>query len=392
MNKQQHQNQKTAPTMAELRHKNNAHANLLKRSSPLYLKSLSSQVIDSLGQTARFKVLNSGYLTGFYVTMTIVTPIGVAAATLSPRGLYAAINRIRFTDYAQVDRLNLSGYQLFVRNTVNALHPHLAGMALASGADQSASLAVPGMTVGYTNPTINLTVGTRTEKVTFYVPVARNAQRGDLRGMIDAENVEGEAYLNIELASLLYANGNDDYMFNGAATTTATLTSATFDVVQEFYYPQKIQGVLPRPLLDMKTVYELAGAQRTTDNLSAGADKIINVMNNRSIRRVYVNYQNNGVLGGSSGNELDRLKFLIGGSNYIQDVTEEQKCFMQRQDMGHDLPKGSYYFEFDHGLETSSYGIAQLAVQPGGTLVSPYVETCFENLYTIGAPLSAVAV
>lgn len=389
--KQKTQNAKTAPTMAELRQKNNAHANLLKRSSPLYRKALSSQVLTSLGQTARFKVLNSGYLTGFYVTMSIVTSIGTAAATLSPRGIYAAINRLRFTDYAQVDRLNLSGFQLFVRNSVVSSAGGLAGMTQTPSA-LSTSISSAGITSGFTNPTIDLTVGTRTEKVTFYVPVAKDIRRGDLRGMIDAENVEGEAYLNIELASLLYANGSDDYMFNGAATTTATLTSATFDVVQEFYYPQKIQGVLPRPLLDMKTVYELAGAQRTTDNLSAGADKIINVMNNRSIRRVYVNYQNNGILGGSAGNELSRLKFLIGGSNYIQDVTEQQQQFIQLQDIGVTLPKGSYYFEFDHGLETSSYGIAQLAVQPGGTLVNPYVETCFENLYTIGAPLSAVAV
>jgi len=383
-------NAKTAPSMGELRARNNAHANLLKRSSPIYRKALSPVTLTSLGQTARFKVINSGYLTGFYVTMDLTTVIGTATATLSPRSLYGAISRIRFTDFSQVDRLNLSGYQLFIRNSVNSYYTGLAGMTLIPSAGSTA-IATGGVTSGFTNPNTTLTVGTNTQRLTFYVPIAKDAQRGDLRGMVNAESVEGEAYLNIELASLLYANASDEYVFNGAGTTTATLSTVTFNVLQEFYYPQAVNGVLPKPVLDMKTVYELAGAQRTTDNLSSGADKVINLPNNRSIRRAYLNYQNNGILGGSSGNELSRLKFVVGGANYITDVTEQQQQFLQLQDQGVTLPKGSYFFEFDHGLETSSFGIAQLAVTPGGTLTSPYIEMMFESLYTIGAPLSALA-
>jgi hypothetical protein len=385
----QKNNAKTAPTMKELRHRNNAHANLLKRSSPLYRKALASQTLTALGQTARFKVVNSGYLTGFYVTMTLANTIGTATATLSPRGIYGAINRIRLTDYAQQDRINVSGYQLFLRNSVNSYAGNMAGMCNVPSAG-STFLNSAGLTSPMTNPDIKLTAGNNVQKVTFYVPVCKDIKRGDLRGMLDSEQVEGECYLNIELASLLYANGSDEYMFNGAATTTATLTSATFDVVQEFYYPQRVGDVLPRPMLDLRTVYELAGAQRSTDNLSSGADKIINIMNNRTVRRVYVNYQNNGILGGSAGNELSRLKFVVGGSNYITDVNELQQNFIQLNDLGLTLPKGSYYWEFDHGLQTSSYGTAQLVVTPGGTLVNPYIETCFENLYTLGAPLSAL--
>lgn len=384
------ENQKTAPGMAELRARNNAHANLLKRSSPVYRKSLSPVTLTSLGTTARFKVINSGYLTGFYVTMDLTTVIGTATATLSPRALYGAISRIRFTDFSQVDRLNLSGFQLFIRNSVNAFYTGLAGMT-NTPSTASTVLATGGVTSGFTNPYTVLTQATSTQSLTFYVPIAKDAQRGDLRGMVNCESVEGEAYLNIELASLLYTNASDEYVFNGAATTTATLSTVTFNVVQEFYYPQAVNGILPRPMLDMRTVYELSGCQRSTDNLSSGADKVINLPNNRSIRRAYINYQNNGILGGSAGNELDRLKFIVGGANYITDVTEQQQQFLQLQDRGVTLPKGAYYFEFDHGLETSSYGIAQLAVTPGGTLVNPYVEMMFESLYTIGAPLSALA-
>lgn len=384
-----HQNH--APvSMGELRQRNNAHANLLKRGSPVYLKPLQSVTLTALGTTARFKVLNSGYLTGFYVSMSLTTVIGTATATLSPRALYGAISRIRFTDFSQVDRLNLSGYQLFIRNSVNSYYTGLAGMSLTPSA-ASTSLATGGVTSGFTNPNTTLTVGTNAQKLVFYVPIAKDMQRGDLRGMVDCEQVEGEAYLNIELNSLLYTNANDDYVFNGAGTTTATLSTVTFDVLQEFYYPQAVNGVIPRPMLDMKTVYELAGCQRTTDNLTAGADKVINIPNNRSLRRAYINYQNNGILGGSSGNELSRLKFVVGGANYIKDVSEQQQQFLQLQDQGVTLPKGSYFFEFDHGLETSAYGISQLVVTPGGTLVSPYIEMCYESLYTVGAPLSALA-
>jgi hypothetical protein len=377
-------------TMAEVRQKNNGHANLLKRSSPTYEVSLGAQSPTALGQTLTWKIKNTGYITGFYLTLSLTTVIGVAAATLSPRGLYAYITRIRFVDYSNTDRLNLSGYQLFVRNSVISSRDSLAGMSnLASASSVSQVLA--GVTSGIINPNVTLTVGTNVQKLIMYIPVAANVDAGDLRGMLLAETTEGEARLIIETASTLYTNGNDDSVFNGAPTSTVAFSAATFELFQIYYYPQAVKGILPKPMLDMRTIYELNGNARSLDNFSAGTDKFISLMNNRVVKRLYLNYQNNGILGGSTGNELTSFKYLVGGSNFISVLPEQVKQFQQLARVGTPLPKGSYFFEWDHGIKTDNFGATQVAITPGGTLVAPYVEYMSENLILANSPLSSIA-
>jgi hypothetical protein len=390
MNKKPNPKAQRTLNAADLRQMNHAHANLLKRSSPTYEVSLGAQSPTALGQTLTWKIKNTGYITGFYLSVSLTTVIGTATATLGPRGLYAYITRIRFVDYSNLDRLNLSGYQLFIRNSVTSARDSLAGMSNIASAS-SLSIINAGVTSGIINPNTTLTVGTNTQKLIMYIPVAANIETGDLRGMLLAETTEGEARLIIETASSLYTNANDDFVFNGAGTTTVAFSAATFELWQVYYYPQMVNGVLPKPMMDMRTIYELNGNTRSTDNFAAGTDKFISLMNNRVVKRLYLNYQNNGVLGGSTGNELTTFKYLVGGGNYISVLPEQVKQFQQLARVGTPLPKGSYFFEWEHGIKTDNFGATQVAITPGGTLVSPYVEYLSENLLMANSPLSSIA-
>lgn len=369
---------------AQMRQNNAGNANLLKRTTPLTLTALPSQSTTAAGQVIRTKLKNVGYIGGLLVTVTATVNIGVAAATLSPRGLFALINRVKLTDYSNTDRINVPAHLLWLINCVQDQTTGLAGMPNLQSSSAIAQNLV-GLTSNYANPVLPLAVGAQTLSCTFYVPLAYDLARGDLRGMMDAGTVEGEAVLSLEMNPTIYANGNDDSVFNGSGTTTVALTNTTVDVLQMHYFPQADgQGRMPRPMIDLNTVNEIVSS-KMTDNISVGSQKVINLLNNRDVRRVVMNYQNGGILGGSgTTNGLSRFQFLVGGAIYIEDITEQQKQFLMLQKLGTTMPKGSYFYEFPHGIQTKNYGTTQIGVFPTGTLSSPYLEVGYQSLYRVG--------
>ena len=375
-------------TRQQIRGLSNQHANMLKKHSPVYINSLGT-FTGAAGGQIRIKLKNVGYITRLFADIKINTTIGTLAATIGPKGLYAAIPRIRFTDFAQNERINCSAFNLFMRNSLRASASGLAGMTYLAS-NNSVAQNVQGLTSGFTNPNVNPAVGTNDQRLFLEIPVCKDKMKGDLRGMVDANTIEGESYVTFDIASSLFANGNDDFVFNGAATSTVAVNTVSIELFQEYYLPQKVNGVEPHPIYDMSLVYELNGLARTTADLATNTDKLINVMNNRDIRGFYMSYLNNSVLGGSAGNELARFKFLVGGSNYVRDVTERFHQFEQLEKVGITLPKGCYFWDFPNGLETQHYGTSQFVVTPGGTLVSPSIEFMFESFYQIGAPLSSM--
>lgn len=387
MQKKQNPKTQVALTQAQINAISNRHANMLKKHSPLVQTSLGTYT-GSAGGQVRVRLRNVGYITRLFAKVTINTTIATATATLSPKGLYAALTKIRLTDFANNERINCTGFNLFMRNSLRNQKSGLAGMSYLAS-NNSVSQDVEGVNSGFTNPNTVLTAGTTNQTLVLEIPVCKG--NGDLRGMIDANTIEGESWLTFDLASTLYGNGDDDKVFNGAATTTVAFNSASIEVIQEHYLPQQVGGVYPHPLRDFKHVYELSGIVRSSADLASGTDKLIPMMNNRDIRGFYLSYLNNGVLGGSSGNELSRFKYVVGGSNYMLDVPEWQQQFIQLEKMGITMPKGCYFFDFPQGIETQNFGVSQIAVTPGGTVTAgASLEWMFESLYRIGQPLSSL--
>jgi len=366
---------------------------LLVDSAPKYIKKLGT-VTAVAGGDARIKLANVGIITRLICQVTCNLTIGTATATIGPKGAHAAITKVKLTDFDGSDRISCSGYQLFIRNSLRNHQSALQGMAALQSAVIGTSATTAGLpTTGLTNPNIPTAVATANMVFFIEVPVAIDSDANDLRGAILAQTTVGELYLVLSFASAFYGNGDDDKVYNGAATTTVAINSISIDTFQEYYLPQALSnGVVPIPQLDILTVYELNGALRSTDNLVSGSEKLLSLPNVRQIIGVYSNYLNNAIMGGGSGNDLAIIKLIANGNNIIREYSANFLYYEQRRRLGTDIGKGAYFIDMkENPIQTNLYGNVQLSLTPGGVLTSPSVEVMYEGLYIKGAALSGLS-
>lgn len=371
---------------------NAAMRQLLVSSSPRMVKKVGT-FTGTVGGNTRIKLFNVGLITRLFAKVTIGTTVGTATATVSKKGLPAAITRLKITDYDGSDRVNATGFQLEQLNSFRVFHPSRYGYAnvISNVSQNVATTAVTG--VGFTMPSYTTAVSTGNDIFFLEVPIARDVDKGDLRGMILAQTTVGELYCSIDWASVLYANGDDDKVFNGAGTTTVTVNSISVDLYQEYYLPQVVNGIVPIPQLDTMTVYELVGGLRSSDNLATGSEKLLSFPNVRQIHGVYVSYLNNNVLGGSAGNDLTTVRLIANGNNVLREYEINALYNEMRRALGTDLPLGVYALDFATSpLQTSLYGNLQLGLTPGGTVTAgASVEIMYESLYMKGQALSGIS-
>ena len=361
-------------------------------------KNLGTSSGQAAGSTTRIKLQNIGLTTRLRLLITANYTVGTATATVSPLGMLNAITRIKLQDYDGTDRLNASPVGIWSRNClrerrIDGLHRDslnaIGGLALIGSA-------------ALTSPSIGTAVGAATAFYALDVPIAYDYDGGDLRGLMGTQSTVGEVWLSIDWASALYGNGDDTKVFNGAATTT--VTGITFDVtvIQEFLLPQfdGAIGAVPLPELDLLTVNELI-TYTTSDNLASGQEKLISFPNVRSIHGVHYQYFHNSLLGGSSTtNDLTRHAIVVGGNTRLKDrLSRNEQLWSQRQDIGADLGKGMYFFDFAglagagfQPVQTALLGNMQLGVtpatSPSGTT---FVQSTLESQYIKGTPLGAVS-
>lgn len=322
------------------------------------------------GKTTRIKLYNVGVITKLRLVVTAVVTVGVANATLSPKAPYNLISNIRVTDFEGTDRVNLSGYQLWqLQSARNATPAYL---------NNEATTKVNSM------PVTPVAQAANTIKFYIEIPLAYDAER-DLRGAILAQTAVGDMYLNITWNSLIYANGNDDAVYNGAATTTAAWSSATVELYQDYLLPQNIGGNIPLPMADLMTVYELNGNLRIIDNLSSGQERLISYPNVRSVIGAYFNWMNNGIM----SDAISRVRLIVNGNNILQEHTLDSQQMIQRIAINSDLPAGTFFqLHRMRPIETAIYGNVQagltFSASPTGNF---YIEQLFESFYPKGATL-----
>lgn len=345
-------------------------------------KKLVSVTDGALGGASRIKLFNVGLTTGVWLRITSSITIGTATATQSPRGPFNLINRLTLTDYAGNDRVNLSGFQLYLLNSLRNRAP-FGFDQLAANAGHAAA--------GNSEPNVPTAVATATLSFWLYVPLAYNPET-DLRGILVSQTASGEAYITINWNSLYYTNANCDYPYDGAATTTVVQATSTFinvDAWQEYILPQNVGGGLPIPQLDVMTVYELAGAYKSSDNLAAGSEKLVNFPNNRSILSATMTYVDAGDMTGSADCTSSRI--IVNGNNIVRDDTYTSKIIEQRNIFGGDIGPNILFYEFrSKPIETALWGNVQLGFVPAATSGNTYVDVLWEGFYQLGAPLPAV--
>jgi hypothetical protein len=352
----------------------------LLQSAPRMRKNLGNFTGGVAGGTTRVKLFNVGITTKVYLDVIWTYDIGTAAATASPKAPYNLINRVKLTDFDGTDRCNLSGYQLWVLDCIRSGAPY--------GVNNASLASV------LTSPILPTAVATgNVARFQLEIPLAFDPEK-DLRGSLLTQTAVGEAWVTIDWNNLLVANGNADAVFNGSATTTIANSTIQVNVSQEYLLPQNVGGQVPLPSLDLMTVYELAGSLKSSDNLAAGQEKLINYPNVRSVIGAYFNYVNNGVMN-SAVTDLSRLRLIANGNNVLREYAPTEKLFEQRQYMNEnaDLKVGTY-FEMHRSkpIETSLYGNVQYGITPatmGGG--NSYIEVAFESFYTKGSTLPGMS-
>lgn len=350
---------------------------LLLNTAPRGRKLLGSFTGGTLGGTTRVKLFNVGIITRLILSVRVNVDIATNTATVSPKAPYNLINRVKVSDFDSTDRVNCSGFQLWMINSCR--RRTAAGLNNGSKTNVLAS------------PTVPTAVATGSE-LSFLIEVPLAYSDTDLRGALLAQTAVGEAYLYLDWNNLLYASGNDDAVYNGGGTVTVNSgSSITVDVYQEYLIPQTVgnQGP-PFPVLDLMTVYELAGAIRSSDNLSVGSEKLLNYPNQRAVIGAYFNYMNNGVMSPATTN-ISRFRLIANGNNVIREYGPRDKLWDQRLAMiaNADLVPGAYFeLHRDQPVETALYGNVQYGITP--TVVTPgntNIEICFESFFTKGALL-----
>lgn len=359
---------------------------LLIQNSPLVRETLPV-VTGTLGQTSRIKLKNVGFLTRLFVEVSCPYTTTVAPTGITQKGAHALIPRVQLLDYDSSQRINTSAFHLAMFNAMRK-RENVFGSADFSSLAGLTSVAT-GQTNDYRNPGIVTTVGAQTLSFAFEVPVAASVENGDLRGMMAMQFTSGEVQLVLDFLATLTGTG-DDYVFNGG--TFSVLGSPSITVTQEYYLPQAIQGVVPIPQMDIGTVYELGVYSRTTDNLAANMEKIVNFPNLRTVNGMVMSYINNAVLGGgSAANDLSIFSIKYNGANSLYRAGRNLQCYLQRKAIQDDLPQGCYFFDFANGpISTAIFGNVQSLVTPIGTLTNPALETSFESFYSKGAALSGI--
>jgi hypothetical protein len=364
----------------------------LMGSAPRMRKYLGNFSGGTPGSTSRIRLFNVGIITRLILRVVATVDIGTATATVSPKAPFNLINRLKVTDYDGTDRVNASGYQLWVWNSARQQTPY--------GYNNGSQTAV------LTDPVVPTATGTSQNfEFLIEVPLAYNADNQmpdtpiDLRGALLAQTAVGEAWINIDWNSTLVSNGNADAVYNGAATTTVVQSSGTtfnVDVFQEYLLPQAIGGQVPLPMLDLMTVYEFAGALRSTDNINANAEKLINYPNVRSVLAWYGNFMNNGVMN-AAPSDITRFRLIANGNNVLREYLPRDKLHQQRADymIAHaDLRAGTYFEQHrNRPIETALYGAIQMGVTPSvinGTTNTNW-EIGFESFYTKGSTLPGLS-
>lgn len=379
-----------SPTSGQAQAINDMMRNALLDSSPRQRKNLGAFSATALGQTTRVRIFNVGVTTRFLLDVNATFDIGTAIAVLSQKAPFNFINRVKVTDFDGTDRINATGYQLWVWNSVRNL----------------------GQPYGYNN-------GSQTQVITLpNVPTAIAAaqafrfmieipicydRESDLRGAMLMQSAVGEAWINIDWIQSLAAgaNLNDDALYRGAGTTTAILTAASqivVNVFQDYLLPQAVnmggKQIVPLPGLDLATVYEFGGGIFTTANISVGQQTLINLPNLRTVLCSYVNYRNNGVLNPAT-TDITNFQLIANGNNVLEEWNGADKVFEQRvAGNDADLRPGTYWFQSRRTpIQTAMYGTVQIGIRPSNVTNTNFqcsFEVGFESFYTKGANLPGI--
>ncbi len=372
------------PSPQQIAQQNAALRAALLQSAPRMRKNVITATA-AVGGTTRLKLFNVGVLTKLLLRVTADLTIGTAIGVPSTKAPWNLISRVRLTDYDGTDRVNLSGFQLWVLNCIrwDNFYGFNNGTAI---------------TAVFANPSVPTAIGAATVAFFIEIPVAFDTdnqivQLQDLRGAIMCQTAVGEMYLNIDWIASLAAGATPDVdsLYSGAATTTVVgqnATPITVTMWQDYLLPQALaNGRIPLPGVDLMTVYELNGNVRSSDNIAVNTEKLISYPNVRSVIGAYFNLVDNKAM----SSNVSQVRLIANGNNILMDNTGLSQLYYQRELLQTDLLTGVYWrLHREHPIETALFGNVQMGLTVSVAASAPYWELAFESFYTKGQALPGI--
>ena len=318
------------------------------------------------GSRASIKLRNVGVLTGIMVRVTANVTI-TAAMTESPLGPWGLLSKVEFSDYNTTLRVSTSNILLYMVNSIRHGRPW---SPVGQGLVDTNQTVVP--TAIGTNVTLQFSI---------YVPLAVDPHR-DLSGSILAQTVVGEQYLNLTVNPNFVGDATSAY-----TAGTGTLNSVSFDVWQDYIQPQ----TAALPLMDLNTVYELAGNFVTTSNVQTNGQCFLDYPNVRIVKALYAGLIDNGTVT-PNGTDINTLTQIANGNTNMREEDPLLVRMTMREMLGGDLPAGLYYIgNRSNPISTFIYSQVQERFTFNALTGNSYLFYGFESTYANNTPLPGIA-
>ncbi|MDE2104809.1 MAG: hypothetical protein KGL39_46660 [Patescibacteria group bacterium] len=287
-----------------------------------------------------------------------ITAGATGALTLTPLGLANVFSNITFTDLANNQRINTTGWHLVAVST--AKRRRVWGAAMTS--DTPFGYGNNFSAVSAASPIAATAHG---DFVFFVeVPFVRNDHdlRGVIMGAVATATMQVQCTLN---PNFTVASGADptSAVYQSSDATLGTLSLLTFQVYQNYLdqYPRQSNGAPILPALDIGTAYVLNQTSSATP--VANQDNAFPFVNQRQFLSTVAVYDNAGVL--NAGTDITSWKLTSANFTNISFTDPIMQALMGRVRVGDDFPKGMYYFDFnDRPIDTSVFGNMQLLFNP----------------------------
>lgn len=328
----------------------------------IYTTTFTPPNAGNIGQVINIPLRNVGLVKKFVVLVHAVVSVSAAETqTLTKYGPANFFSQFLLTDLQNQTRINTTGWHLTA--VAAARRNSVYGAAFSNdnpgsfGSINNNVISAPATMTGAGNHDVYMA---------YEIPVSYN--ENDLRGAIYANvlNATWNLALTVNPNMFVGSGGNPVQALYQSSTAgdLGKLVSWDIQVYQHFIdqLPVDQQGNVIIPMLDTSTMYRLENTVQTA--LVANQEQAIPYANFRQFLSTLVIYDNAGVLT-VDGTDISYFGMQTANTTNLFKNTPRKIFLDVRNQLGDDMPPGTYYFDHRRRpIQTSAFGNVQLVFYP----------------------------
>lgn len=320
-------------------------------------------------------VRNVGLIKGFMVEINCVATVTATSstATLTNFGPANLLSQVVFTDLNNNTRVQTTGWHLNIINSVKSRRVFGSAVTTDSPIKYGSNFT---NIIKAANITTAGASATQTLYMMYYVPLSYAAD--DLRGAVWANVVNATMNLQLSLnyASFVASGDPMNAVYSGVAGSIGNVNINVYQVYLDQLPIINNQPVLP--MLDLSTIYELKSTNLS--GIVTATDFPIAYPNFRDFVSTTIVYDNGGTF--NTGSDVNYISLQSANYTNIWKLDPYLASLYVRQEIGDDVPAGTYYFSHRHKpLATVQYGNFNLVLNAAGTVnANASVYVGFEDL------------